>query len=432
MTQNRIVENTSNGLLTAAAWTDSSWGTWVQPVWSGPATSFLGTAIPGWVVNDTWNQWANEGTNWLQHSDQWFRTSVNIPANWLVTSAQITYKKDNNYLPINDDLYVFVDTTYAAGGGTAGVGWVQGMLGGQIPPNPSVGSFVPAIADFIPYASSNGAIAPETWWYLSSGLSLPASLFTAGSHDIHVLGEEFDAGGGMGHLVINITYDLVTLTTLTPPEAFNPVGTQHTVTATVSPAVAGVPVTFTVTGANPQGPTVVNTNASGIATFTYTGNNPGTDTITATVGDVTLTVTKYWTVNFVTGGADIKPAKGKPTWNMTGNVGFLSDGTIVGNFHIKDFVTGNQYKCHNDFTSLVFSGPPTTSPPASHNTATFTGNFTDKNGNVVVLTIVITDNHESGGGADTIGISGLTGFPGTLAIPVQVSNGNYQVHDGFK
>ena len=154
---------------------------------------------------------------------------------------------------------------------------------------------------------------------------------------------------------------------------------------------------------------------------------PGEDTITATVDDVTLSVTKYWLVNFLTGGGTIKDGK-KPLWNISGNIGFLPDGSIVGNINIIDHAGKAQYKAHNTFTSLVFSGSTATSPEASFNTATFTGVFTDKGGNEVTLEIVITDNDESGGGADTIEIVGLAGW----AADGEIDGGNYQVHNGFK
>ena len=71
--------------------------------------------------------------------------------------------------------------------------------------------------------------------------------------------------------------------TLTPEDADNPIGTSHTVTATVLTGpfpVDGEDVVFTVTGANPTSGSAV-TDLAGVATFTYTGTNPGLDTITA-------------------------------------------------------------------------------------------------------------------------------------------------------
>lgn len=95
--------------------------------------------------------------------------------------------------------------------------------------------------------------------------------------------------------------------TLNPPTATNPVGTTHTVTATVSRE--GVPqadvlVTFTVSGANAGAtgvcvPATCRTDANGQVSFTYTGTNAGNDTITASFVDaqgqtVTGTAGKLW------------------------------------------------------------------------------------------------------------------------------------------
>jgi len=63
------------------------------------------------------------------------------------------------------------------------------------------------------------------------------------------------------------------------------VGTAQTFTATATDAdgtnLAGVPVTFDVTGANPHTATAT-TDAQGVATFTYTATSAGTDTVSAT------------------------------------------------------------------------------------------------------------------------------------------------------
>lgn len=91
---------------------------------------------------------------------------------------------------------------------------------------------------------------------------------------------------------------------LDPPDATNPVGTSHTVTATLTQGgagLAGETVSFTVTGANPQTGTAT-TDATGKATFTYTGTNPGQDNIVACfdeTGDgdceASASATKTWT-----------------------------------------------------------------------------------------------------------------------------------------
>ncbi|MEA2423392.1 MAG: hypothetical protein QOF55_2491 [Thermoleophilaceae bacterium] len=91
---------------------------------------------------------------------------------------------------------------------------------------------------------------------------------------------------------------------LAPASASSPVGTSHTVTATLTNTDTGlvVPnasVNFTATGANTAASTAV-TNASGQATFTYPGTNVGSDTISANYTDATGNSTsgsaqKTWT-----------------------------------------------------------------------------------------------------------------------------------------
>jgi hypothetical protein len=73
--------------------------------------------------------------------------------------------------------------------------------------------------------------------------------------------------------------------TLTPSTATNPVGTNHTITATVAGTGDPVPnrnVNFTIVSGPNAGLTgSAITDSNGHATFTYTGNSPGTDTIQA-------------------------------------------------------------------------------------------------------------------------------------------------------
>jgi len=78
---------------------------------------------------------------------------------------------------------------------------------------------------------------------------------------------------------------------VTPLTATNPVGTTHTITATVNSVAAGTPlvgqlVSFSVSGANAGAtgtcvPADCKTNSAGQVTFTYVGTNAGNDTITA-------------------------------------------------------------------------------------------------------------------------------------------------------
>jgi Big-like domain-containing protein len=110
---------------------------------------------------------------------------------------------------------------------------------------------------------------------------------------------------------------------LTPPTATNPVGTTHTVTATVTAAAggpaSGVHVTFLVTGANAGAsgtcnPPSCDTDATGHVTFTYTGTNAGDDTIHASI----------------TVGGSTQSATAAKTWTTGGGVTCLLTATLTG------------------------------------------------------------------------------------------------------
>jgi phosphodiesterase/alkaline phosphatase D-like protein len=98
---------------------------------------------------------------------------------------------------------------------------------------------------------------------------------------------------------------------LAPGASNQQVGKSFSDTAVVTEhgaPVAGVPVTFTVTGANPQTATI-NTNSAGEATFAYTGSNAGSDHIVASFrsrGEETVIsneVTEAWTASSSGGGS---------------------------------------------------------------------------------------------------------------------------------
>ena len=91
---------------------------------------------------------------------------------------------------------------------------------------------------------------------------------------------------------------------LDPPTATNPVGTSHTVTATITDpdgTIAGATIDFNVTsGPNVGDNSTGTTDANGQASFTYTGDGgPGTDVIEASFTDATgvtrtATAEKIW------------------------------------------------------------------------------------------------------------------------------------------
>lgn len=100
---------------------------------------------------------------------------------------------------------------------------------------------------------------------------------------------QFNAGVSVTLAGLAVYGEITSATTisLAPVTAENPVGTTHTVTATVNEggkALSGVKVSFTVTGANPTGGTGT-TNEKGEASFTYKGNKAGTDSIIASYVD---------------------------------------------------------------------------------------------------------------------------------------------------
>lgn len=186
VTNNSMVNPT---IASALPWTDSAWGGWNPAAWPGPSTGIWGHTISYWVAGDTWMDWLHSGSGSVDFTHRWFHTTVNIPSGWIVTAVNLVYKYNENILPINDDLYVYVDGTLAASGGTASVVGLPGLPSG-----------------FVTASGIDWSVAPETGWRLDGGLSLPVSLFTTGNHEIHVLAEEFDTSGGLGHMVFKVTY----------------------------------------------------------------------------------------------------------------------------------------------------------------------------------------------------------------------------------
>lgn len=122
-----------------------------------------------------------------------------------------------------------------------------------------------------------GAAVQLAIWHFSNGLDLssgtPEDVFAAARAIV-------DYASSASIPQIPSTLDLA------PSSSTNPLGAQHTVTATVldpsGSAVSGQEVTFSVAGANPSAnPVSVVTDANGQSTFTYTGTNAGDDTIAA-------------------------------------------------------------------------------------------------------------------------------------------------------
>ncbi len=246
----------------------------------------------------------------------------------------------------------------------------------------------------------------------------------------------YDRALSSGEVGALADYSEFSVDSLTPLVDYNPVGTDHTVTATIDPALSFIPVLFDIDGPNSSESDTVMTDGSGEAVFTYTGAAPGTDTISACVdsnddGDCSdessyLVVTKYWLEHYVTGGGVVKGSK--PLWSFGGNVGYDLDGNVVGQFQIVNHT--NKLACHlNSFSELAFSGTnaPAESPYAEFDTATFVGSGECNNGTPATdVNITIQDLGEPGAGLDKIEISDFPGSITTFSGPI--SGGNFQVH----
>jgi len=230
-----------------------------------------------------------------------------------------------------------------------------------------------------------------------------------------------------------------------PKLDFNPVGTDHIVTATVTidkvvsgtePA-PGVLVEFDVSGANIF---VIDdyTDSEGVATFTYTGDGgDGIDTIMATLNypfykATPVFVEKYWLENFVTGGGKINMSTfnqngggKKAAFTFGGTVGVLATEGIVGQFQIVDHTAKGavSWHCNNDFSFLNFEGDSAESPEASHDTAIFEGDFTSNRGGMETLLLKIIDNGEPGAGVDIFSTYDGVWYEWTI------DGGNFQVHN---
>lgn len=243
--------------------------------------------------------------------------------------------------------------------------------------------------------------------------------------DANVYGSQFQVGG-----------DPATLT-LSPVADTNPVGTSHTVTATVrdgfGEVAPNIPVRFTVSGSvTASGSCTSSTN--GQCSFAYQGPRlPGADLISAfadtngngvqdqclvalgCTGEPDGTAAKAWvlpvsTAGEANGGGQIKDGAGNKI-----SFGFhaKSASGAQGGCNVVDH-SGRMIKCV-DVTAITLSG----------NQATIYGNATDDGVSPAATTYVmhVVDNANPGKGADTFSIQTASGYSasGTLAA------GNVQV-----
>ena len=138
-----------------------------------------------------------------------------------------------------------------------------------------------------------------------------------------------------------------------PELSFNPVGTTHTITASVAPPLEGVTVHFDIDGVHDSESATRTTDSSGVATLAYTGTQDGYDAIMVWVDingngtydegtDPVDAIDKMWLENYVTGGGRLNSAGGKKVaYSFGGTVGVMEGTGIVGQFQLVDH-TGRQ------------------------------------------------------------------------------------------
>ncbi len=212
----------------------------------------------------------------------------------------------------------------------------------------------------------------------------------------------------------------------------NPVGTSHTVTASVrsvtAQAASGVTVRVSVRGSVSQAGSCA-TGANGQCTFTYTGPPlPGADLITAfadadndgsaDAGEPAGEATKAWllpaaTPGHVTGGGQILNAAGNDKIAFGFNAK-SDDNGVKGNCNVADPSTANNTHINClDVTSLTRSGTR----------VTIFGNAT-VNGAAATYRIDVDHLAEPGRGRDTFSIRASSGY----AAGGVLANGNIQIH----
>jgi hypothetical protein len=167
---------------------------------------------------------------------------------------------------------------------------------------------------------------------------------------------------------------------LTPTSASRRVGDSVTLTAKLIDFVApaGTPVTFTVTGANPQTQTAT-ADANGNATLTYTGANAGTDTVVAAAGGVTSntsTITWHNPHTTLLETSDLSHA-GAP-FTTTFTYAETNDGTDpIGNVSVGTSLCGTPTYVSGDGDNNAVLDPGETWVYSCTKTFTLPGTYTD-------------------------------------------------------
>ncbi|MBN1152612.1 MAG: LamG domain-containing protein, partial [Dehalococcoidia bacterium] len=146
-----------------------------------------------------------------------------------------------------------------------------------------------------------------------------------------------------------------------PDVAFNPIGTTHTITASMEPALAGVPVFFDIVGPDSAQSTTIATNAGGVAELTISNSGTaGEDVVTVSLPDpyvaTPVAVQKFWVDGYLSGGGQIVEEVGpkRSAWNAISFGGVAGDAESAGlvgewevNFHNVSVDTLDKTKFHS-------------------------------------------------------------------------------------
>jgi hypothetical protein len=282
----------------------------------------------------------------------------------------------------------------------------------------------PASASWITFtpASVGPVPAPSTQTFTLTATvpgGTPAGTYT---FDIVALADGVDIGHQL--LTINVPQKMLTLS---PPTAFNPIGTSHTVTAHVFDVLGpyvGDTVGFAVSGgpaAVPASGSVL-TNGSGLASFTFSNTPPdvGTNTITATDGSLTATATKTW--GFPPSTAGCKVTGGGRISAQSGD-----KATFGGNANGNGPSGQEEYQDHGDAVDInvhAISVEAVTCN-AAKTTAGIFGFATIDGGGSYVFRIDVSDLGEPGAGTDHYRIRLSTGYDSGDQV---LAGGNIQIH----
>jgi hypothetical protein len=236
---------------------------------------------------------------------------------------------------------------------------------------------------------------------------------------------------------------------LQPPEATNPVGTQHCLTATVTDEsgqpVPDINVVFDTEGASeidqnpPDEDGSATTNDQGVAKFCYTGPDlPGKDVIKAfadtngngiqdappPAGDEPFdTADKLWVLPVSTPGCEVKITNGGWITALNGDTGSFGGNAKV---DAAGVVSGNEeYQDHGPVFPMNLHGNVLVVICESATAATIYGSATIDGAGSHFYRIRVQDNHEPGTGFDKYGIIADNGY---ASGDQTLEGGNVQVH----